>query len=314
MGSYIVRRLIHAAFVLVILSVILFLAIQFSPGGPAVLVNPNVSAEDAARIRHNLGLDEPIHTQYLRWSWSLIQGDFGRSFIDGRLVSDVILERLPNTLLLSGAALFIAIVVGLSAGVIAATRPNSRVDHAVMFISTVGVSIPLFWLAIMSILLFSVKFQIFPSSGMSSASTSASILDRFHHLILPASVLSTVYVVQVARYMRSNMLEVLNQDYIQLAYAKGLGGWLVVTRHAIRNAIIPVVTVIGLMVPSLVGGAAITETIFSWPGMGRLAVDAAFRRDYPLIMGITMLFAVMVLVANLLVDLIYIWLDPRIRL
>jgi len=299
--------------VLLLLSAITFLIIQIAPGGPSILINPDISAEDAQRIRENLGLTRPLPVQYVRWISALLRGDFGRSFIDGRPVTEVLFERLPNTLVLSGAALLLAVSIGLVSGTIAATRIRSLIDHAVMLLSVVGVSLPLFWLALMSILILSVKFRLFPAAGMSTSPTDASVADRIHHLILPATVLSTVYMPQIARYMRSSMAQVLVQDYVRVAHAKGLHARTVLTRHAMRNALIPVLTVIGLMMPTLVGGAAITETIFAWPGMGRLAVDAAFRRDFPMIMGITVFFSAVVLLSNLIVDLTYAWLDPRIR-
>ncbi len=313
MGRFLLSRLLYSLLVLVLLSLITFGIVHFAPGGPSIMVNPDISAEDAERIRHNLGLDQPVPVQYLRWSWALLRGDLGRSFIDARPVREVILERLPNTLELSGAAVLLAVVVGLITGTVAATRPNSAIDHLTMLLSVMGVSIPLFWLALMSILVLSVRLHLFPASGMASSGIESSLGDRAYHLVLPALVLSTVYMPQVARYTRSGMLQVLVQDFIRVAYAKGLRTRSVLMGHAARNALIPVVTVIGLMLPSLVGGAAITETIFAWPGMGRLAVDAAFRRDYPVIMGITVLFSLIVLVSNLVVDLTYAWLDPRIR-
>ena len=313
MASYVFRRLVHSGLVLLLLSAITFLIIQIAPGGPSILINPDISAEDAQRIRENLGLTRPLPVQYVRWISALLRGDFGRSFIDGRPVTEVLFERLPNTLVLSGAALLLAVSIGLVSGTIAATRIRSLIDHAVMLLSVVGVSLPLFWLALMSILILSVKFRLFPAAGMSTSPTDASVADRIHHLILPATVLSTVYMPQIARYMRSSMAQVLVQDYVRVAHAKGLHARTVLTRHAMRNALIPVLTVIGLMMPTLVGGAAITETIFAWPGMGRLAVDAAFRRDFPMIMGITVFFSAVVLLSNLVVDLTYAWLDPRIR-
>lgn len=313
MASYVFRRLVHSGLVLLLLSAITFLIIQIAPGGPSILINPDISAEDAQRIRENLGLTQPLPVQYVRWASALFRGDFGRSFIDGRPVTEVLFERLPNTLVLSGAALLLAVSIGLVIGTMAATRIRSLIDHAVMLLSVVGVSLPLFWLALMSILILSVKFRLFPAAGMSTSPTDASVADRIHHLILPATVLSTVYMPQIARYMRSSLAQVLVQDYVRVAHAKGLHARTVLIRHAMRNALIPVLTVIGLMMPALVGGAAITETIFAWPGMGRLAVDAAFRRDFPMIMGITVFFSAVVLLSNLVVDLTYAWLDPRIR-
>jgi len=313
MRRYILQRLLYSILVLVLLSAITFAIIQIAPGGPSIMVSPDISAQDAERIRRNLGLDRPLHVQYFHWIWALFRGDFGRSFVDGRPVLSEILWRLPNTLELSGAALLVAIGVGLVGGGAAAVRPNSIIDHATMLMSVIGVSIPLFWLALMSILILSVRLHLFPSAGMATSVVGGSLGDRIYHLILPATILSTVYMPQIARYMRSSMLQVLVQDYIRVAYAKGLAQRSVLISHATRNALIPVVTVVGLMMPALVGGAAITETIFAWPGMGRLAVDAAFRRDFPMIMGITVLFSAIVLLTNLVVDLAYAWLDPRIR-
>jgi peptide/nickel transport system permease protein len=314
MARYLLLRLLHSAVVLVVLSAVTYALMHFAPGGPSVLMSPDIGAEEAARMRANLGLDAPLHMQYLSWVSTVVRADFGRSFTDARPVRELIAERLPNTLLLSGAALLVALVLGVSGGIVSALKRGTIWDRLISFLSMIGVSIPLFWLAIIAILIFAVRLRVLPSSGMSTIGADWAFDDALRHLIMPASVLSTVFIAQFARYTRAEMISVLGLDYIRTARAKGLAGRTVVLRHALRNALIPLVTVIGLAVPVLVGGAAITETIFGWPGMGRLAVDAAFRRDYPVVMGVTVLFAVVVIVANLLVDVLYCYLDPRVKL
>jgi peptide/nickel transport system permease protein len=307
-------RLGHSALVLVMLSVVTFALLHVAPGGPAILMGTNISPDEAARMRANLGLDQPLHVQYAKWAIAMLQGNFGRSFTDGRPVTELVAQRLPNTLLLSCTALALAIVIGISSGVAAALLRGSVLDRLVMFLAVTGESVPVFWLAILAILLFAVQLRVLPSSGMRTLGNSGSLLDLLQHLVLPAVVLSTLPMAQLARYSRSGLIGVLGQDYVRTARAKGLPGRQVVFRHALRSALIPLVTVVGLALPVLVSGAAITETIFGWPGMGRLAVDAALRRDYPLVMGVTITVAAAIIAINLAIDVLYLYLDPRLKL
>jgi len=313
-GTYLARRVVQSFLVLVLISVTIFIIIHLAPGGPAILVAADLTPADRQYIMRNLGLDQPLSVQLLKWFSTVARGDFGRSINDQRPVLDLIRERLPATLLLSATALAVAIAAGVPLGVAAARRPGSWIDHSATGLSVFGIAIPSFWLGIMLILLLSVRWRILPSAGMSTIGATPSLGDLARHLLMPTFVLALFYLAQIAAYSRSSMLDVLHRDYIRTARAKGTGERVVLFRHAMRNALIPVVTIVGLLIPRLVGGAAITETIFSWPGLGRLAIEAAFKRDYPLIMGITVVFAVAVVVSNLLVDIAYGLLDPRVKL
>ncbi|MBV8716879.1 MAG: ABC transporter permease [Chloroflexi bacterium] len=314
MLRYLSVRLGHSGLVLVMLSVVTFTLLHLAPGGPAILMGTDISPDEAARMRANLGLDQPLYVQYAKWASAMLQGNFGRSFTDGRPVTELVAQRLPNTLLLSGSALMLALVFGVSGGVAAALVRGSALDRLVMLFAVIGESVPVFWLAILTILLFAVQLHVLPSSGMRTLSSNESVWDLLQHLILPSLVLSTLPMAQLARYSRSGLIGVLGQDFVRTARAKGLPERLVLFRHALRSALIPLVTVVGLALPVLVSGAAITETIFGWPGMGRLAVDAALRRDYPLVMGVTITVAAAVIVINLAIDVVYLYLDPRVKL
>lgn len=313
MGRYLVGRLVQSLLVLVLISATTFALIHLAPGGPAILVAADLSPADRAYIVRNLGLDQPLHVQVAKWFAAVLRGDFGRSFNQQRPVMEMILERLPATAFLAGASLVVAVGLGVPLGVAAARRPNSWIDYSATGLSVLGVSVPSFWLGIVLILIFSLRWRLLPSSGMSTLGAEFSLADLFAHLLMPTVVLSLVYLAQIASYTRASMLDVMARDFVRTAHAKGVGPQGVLYRHALRNGLIPVVTVVGLLIPRLVGGAAITETIFSWPGMGRLAVEAAFKQDYPLIMGITAVFALVVIASNLLVDVVYGLVDPRVR-
>jgi len=314
MARYLAVRLGHSVVTMLILSMVTFGLLLAAPGGPAIMLSPDVSPAEAARMKENLGLNDPVPVQYIRWLWTMVRGDFGISFTDARKVSDLIGERLPATLLLVGVALLEAIVVGVAAGSIAALKRGSIYDHALSLLTALGVAVPTFWLAILCILVFAVQWRVLPSSGMRTIGGDGGVTDVLWHLVLPSFVVSTTFMARFARFARSGLLEVLGRDYIRTARAKGVAERAVILRHALKNALIPLVTVIGFALPVLVGGTAIAETIFGWPGMGRLAVDAAFRRDYPVVMGVTMAVAFVVVVSNLLVDLLYLYLDPRVKL
>lgn len=313
MSLYLARRLVHAILVLFVVSVLTFALVNLAPGGPAIMTTMETTLEQHEAHRIRLGLDKPIHVRFGKWLLATFRGDFGRSFNDGRPVLDVLGERLPPTLLLGGATLLVSLAAGVPIGVFSATHRYSPYDHTVTLFSFFGVSVPAFWLAIMLILLFSVELRWLPSSGIATIGMPFSILDRVAHMLMPVVVLATVTLPQLVRFTRSALLEVLSQDYVRTARAKGMREPRVLFRHALRNALIPVATVLGLLIPRLIGGAVITETIFGWPGMGQLAVTSAIGRDYPLIMGVTVIVAAVVIAANLAVDLAYGWLDPRIR-
>lgn len=314
MFRYIVRRALQSVVLLIIVSIVTFVLIHSAPGGPALLANPDLTRDEIESITGELGLDDPLPVQYMRWLGNVLQGDLGTSHNSVEPVSDLILTRLPNTLILTGVALILSIAIAIPLGVISATKRNSIIDRLVAGFSFVGISVPVFWLAIMLIILFSVRWNIFPAGGMFTLGEDFSIADRLRHMALPMVVLVTANLAALVRYTRSGMISVLNEDYVRTARAKGLTNRRVIFGHALRNALIPVITVIGISIPNAVSGAAITETVFSWPGMGRLAVNAANTRDYPVVLGATLTVAVVVVVSNLVTDLIYAYVDPRIRL
>jgi peptide/nickel transport system permease protein len=310
---YVLRRLIQAVAVLFIVSVVTFGLIHSAPGGPAMLANPELSSEQVAQMTEELELDDPIIVQYLRWLGNVLQGDFGNSYSAIKPVTTVIAERLPNTAILAFTALTLAVVIAIPLGVLSAIRRNSALDRIVAALSFMGISVPVFWLGIMLIILFSLRLGWLPSGGMNTVGESDSIRDRVEHLILPVMVLCIGNLAELIRYTRSGMIAVLQEDYMRTARAKGLSQRAVLLGHGLRNAMIPVVTVIAIMIPRALGSAAITETVFSWPGMGRLAVESATNRDYPVVLGVTMTVALITVICSLLVDILYGVLDPRIR-
>jgi peptide/nickel transport system permease protein len=311
--GYIIQRVAFAIVMLLGVTMILFALMRLAPGGPeAVLVGGEFSPEAAAQVRERLGLDRPLATQYVAWVSAAARGDLGRSFKSGEPVATLIGERLGPTLHLTGGALVFALVVAIPLGVLAAVKRNSIWDTLASALALFGVSFPSFWLGIMLILLFSEVLHLLPPSGLSEYGREGDVLARLRHAILPTLTLGLIQMAAFMRFTRSSLLEVLRQDYVRTAHAKGLSAGRVVWRHALRNALIPVVTVIGLSLPTLVGGAVLTETVFAWPGVGRLAVGAVFERDYPIIMGVNLLIAAVVITANLLTDLAYGLVDPRI--
>jgi len=314
-GRYVLGRMAQSLLLLLVVSMVTFAIIHNAPGMPAVLVNPDAaSKEELDQARANLGLDVPIAVQYLRWLGNALRGKLGYSYQLNQPVLQLILQRLPASLQLSGTALLLAVLTAIPLGILSAVKPYSPIDYAATMMSFIGVSIPVFWFGIMLIILFSVKLGMLPSAGMYTLGAPFSVGDRLSHLAMPALVLSTIPAAQLMRYTRSSLRSVLTQEYLKVARSKGLSEGVVLWRHALRNAMIPIVTVFGLLLPSTVSGAPVTESIFAWPGMGRLAVDAAFQRDYPVVMGVTLVVSAMVVVSNLLVDIAYAYLDPRIKL
>jgi peptide/nickel transport system permease protein len=311
MGAYLVRRLLFAVVVVVLVSMGTFVLLHAAPGGPGVLLSPDLTPDQRAAVEQNLGLDKPIYVQYGLWVKSLVQGDLGFSFVGGAPVRDLITDRLPATLLLALAALIIATLGGLIAGVLSATKPKSPRDHALTAGAFIGVSIPPFWLGIVLILVFAVNLGWLPASGMKE---DGGFVDVMRHLIMPAIVLGLISTATVAQYTRSAMMSVLKERYIRTARSQGHAPRTVLFRHALRNALLPVVTVLGTTTAALIGGAPVTETVFGWPGMGQLAVQSARLRDYPTVMGITIVISIIVVIVNLLVDILYQLIDPRVRL
>jgi peptide/nickel transport system permease protein len=311
--AYVLKRLGFAALMLVGVTIILFAIMRLAPGGPeAVLVGGEFSPEAAARVRQRLGLDRPLVAQYAGWAGAALRGDLGRSFKTNDPVAALIVDRLGPTLQLTAGALLFALAVAVPLGVLAAVRRGSIWDTIGSAVSLFGVSFPSFWLGIMLILLFSESWHLLPPSGLSEYGRENDVTSRMRHAVLPTLTLGLIQMASFMRFTRSSLLEVLGRDYIRTARAKGLGSPRVIWRHALRNALIPVVTVVGLSLPTLVGGAVLTETVFAWPGIGRLAVGAVFERDYPVIMGVNLMVAAVVIVANLLTDLAYCVIDPRI--
>ena len=291
-----------------------FLLMQMLPGGPLAAYenNPEISAEDIARLRHEMGLDRPIHVQYWSWLKNIMRGDWGYSFTTKRPVITEIWERLPNTVYLTSLSLLTALLIAIPVGIISATRQYSIFDHITTTLTYVGRSMPVYYSGLLLIIIFSIWLRWFPSGGMHTLGKEFSLLDSLRHLFLPLLSLSTLIAAKYVRFLRTSMLEVIHQDYIRTAEAKGLQERVIIYKHAFRNAAIPLVTVVAIDLPVLFAGALFTETIYSWPGMGRLFVDSATRFDYSIVMGIVAAIAVLVVLSNLLADIVYAMLDPRI--
>jgi peptide/nickel transport system permease protein len=325
MGVYILRRLLGAIPLLLGIATIIFFVLRLAPGDPtSFYFNPNIPPEIIEQLRRNLGLDQPLFIQYVRWMRSFFTGDFGYSFAQSRPVADILMDALPNTLILAGCALVLVFLVGIIIGVVQAVRQYSIFDSATSVLSLFFYSMPSFWLALMLMLIFSLKAHqwgwpiALPPTGITSVdyefmNAGERILDRLAHLVLPVSTLTLALAAGVARYTRGQMLEVVRQDYIRTARAKGLPERTVILRHALRNSLLPVITLLGLYLPFLFSGAVFIEVIFAWPGMGRVIVDAIFQRDYPLVMATSFMFAVIVVLGNLVSDVLYGVVDPRIR-
>ena len=320
LGKYLLRRLAAAVPVVLGVTILTFFVMHATAGTyvPGLDYNPNLKASDIARIRANLGLDRPLWLQYLTWLAGIVHGDLGRSLLDGSPVMSHIVERLPNTLELTITAILLGVLISIPLGVTGALRRGGRVDGFFTVLSTAGFAIPQFWLGLILILFFSVQLHAWglpwlPSGGAFSAFNGGDPLDRVEHLVLPALVLSFFYLSVWSRFVRSSMVEVLSQDYVRTARAKGMDERRVVYLHALRNAVVPLVTLVGLELPALVSGGLVVEVVFGWPGIGRLLFERATQYDYTTVMGITTFAALLVVFGNLLADVLYAWLDPRIR-
>jgi peptide/nickel transport system permease protein len=333
MTTYILRRLFSLLIVLVGVSIITFFFIHLIPGDPAeTILGERANAESIARVHAELGLDEPLPTQYARFVGRLVQGDLGKSIHTNNPVAEEFATRFPATVELTVAAILLAIIVGVPAGMIAAIRRNSVIDVVATVGALVGVSMPIYWLGLMLIWFLAIQAKVLPPGGRLDSSVQLDVITNYFlidsvltanwealvnslkHLVLPAVALSTVPMAIIARMTRSATLEVLGQDYVRTARAKGLPEAAVIVRHVLKNAALPVVTVVGLQVGLLLGGAVLTESIFSWPGIGRWIYDSIAWRDYPVIQAMVMLIAAIFVLVNLVVDLLYAALDPRIRL
>ena len=319
MLSYVIRRLLEGIPLLLGVTLIVYLVLISIPGGPlaAYRSNPRVRPEDLARLEKQLGLDQPVLVRYATWLGRLIQGDWGYSYVTRRPVLEMISERVKNTVLLMGVALLVTLAVAVPIGVYSAVRQYSLFDHAMTGLAFMGYSMPVFWLGLLLMLLFSVQLRWFPAGGMFTVGATLTgweaLLDRLRYLALPVLTLTVVSAGFYARYLRASLLDVIHQDYVRTAWAKGLAERAVITRHALRNALIPFVTVVALHMPQLFTGAVVVETVFAWPGIGRLFWDSALRFDYPVLMGVLTIGALLVWLCNLLADVLYGYLDPRIR-
>ncbi|MFT5365253.1 MAG: peptide/nickel transport system permease protein [Candidatus Latescibacterota bacterium] len=332
MKIYIIKRILALVPTLLGITVLVFLMVHLVPGDPAqVMLGERASAETLEALRQDLGLDQPLHVQFARYLGDLLQGDFGRSIKSRERISAELIARFPATLELALVSMVLACFIGLGAGIVSAIRRNTVWDYVGMTVSLAGVSLPIFWLGLMMIMVFSVWLGLFPVSGRLSSHvfvTSVTGLylvdsllagdlfafgDALWHLVLPGITLGTVPAAVIVRMTRSSLLEVLREDYVRTAWAKGLSERVVVLRHALRNAFIPILTVISLQFGYLLGGAVMTESIFAWPGLGRWLINAVYARDFPAIQGGVLLVAATFVIVNLVADLLYVWLDPRIK-
>ena len=322
MATYALRRILQTIPILFIISVLLFLMVRAAPGGPltAARRNPNISKEQIEVIEEKLGLNDPLPVQYGRWLGGMLSGDMGDSIKFRRPVSEMIGERIPNTLTLVGASFFVTLLLAIPIGILSARKPYSPFDYTMTTVTFIGQAIPVYWLGLGLIIVFYVALKnpftgdpLFPVGGMNSRGQEGNPFDTLWHLVLPVTALSLGWIAWYSRFLRSSMLDVLHEDYIRTAKAKGLAERWVHYKHALQNAILPLVTLIALDLPSLFAGALFVETIFSWPGMGRLFWDAAKGRDYPVLLGVVMITAVLIIFCNILADLVYGWLDPRVK-
>jgi len=314
MLNYIARRILIAIPVFLGITIIAFFLIYMAPGNPVdMLINPHVTQAALDAKSEALGLNQPIYVQYFKWFSNMLHGNLGYSMKTYRPVTEMIGERIGPTLLLMGLSLLVGFIIAIPIGILSATKQYSKLDYAAITGSFLGISVPNFFLGLGLVYIFSVKLRWLPSSGMINIGQGGGFTDRLLHLILPVTVLAANVAGRDVRYIRSSMLEILGQDYLRTARAKGLREFFVINKHALRNALIPIVTILGLEIPIMFAGAVVTEKIFSWPGIGQLTIDSILSRDYPTVMGLNILAAVIVLAANLITDIIYAFVDPRIK-
>ncbi len=316
MAEYLIRRFLLGLLTLVVISMIVFGLASAYPGGimNAYEENPDVTAEDYARLRAKYGLDDPVPVRYTKWLGAVATGDWGTSFVTRRPVTDEIGDRLGNTVLLMGVALIVTLLIAVPLGIISALRQYSALDTGLTALAFAGNSLPVFWFGLLLIMIFSVWLGWFPGSGMTTLGKPFSVGDVIWHMVLPVAMLSLVTAAGYMRYMRSSMLDVIGQDYMRTARSKGLTDMQVNVRHGLRNALIPLVTLLAFEIPLLFGGALYTETIFAWPGMGRLFYERAVKGDMPVVMALVMIFSALTILAMFLADVAYTVLDPRIQL
>ncbi|MEA2584278.1 MAG: peptide/nickel transport system permease protein [Thermomicrobiales bacterium] len=316
MRKYLIQRFIHSVTILFGISVLVFVLVELAPGDVVdAMISPEdfVTPEVKAQLRTELGLDEPAPVRYVRWLGRTVQGDFGYSLASRKPISEMILARMPTTLELVGFALVLSVVLGVGTGVIAAVKQYSWADYLATFSAFAWLSIPEFFLGMLMIYLFAVRLNWFPAFGTSTAGAENHLLDRLDHLILPGITLGLGLTAALTRYTRSSLIEVLNSDYMTTARAKGLQERSVIVRHGLRNALIPIITVVAFRMPYLISGAVIIETVFQWPGLGFLTLNAATQKDYPLIMALALAVSVIVIASSFVADVAYSFIDPRIR-
>jgi peptide/nickel transport system permease protein len=318
MGHYIIRRLLQTIPLLFLLTIFMFILIHLMPGGPTgVLFNPRLSKAGRDALRANFGLNDPLYIQYFKWIGRMLVGDFGTSFSTNQPVAGIIGVRFPATLELFGCALLLALVAAITLGTISAVRHATLTDYTLTTLSYIGISMPIFLFGLLAQDIFGVQLHLLPTSGTSTPGVIYdpfnALLDHFLHLLLPMLVLSIAFIAGWSRYMRSSMIEVVKQDYIRTARAKGVSTVSVLRRHALRNAVIPLITVVAIDFGAVAGGAAITEAVFAWPGMGLLFIESLENRDYPVLMAMLLLGAVFVIIFNLIADILYAVMDPRIQ-
>lgn len=313
MLSYVLKRVLMTVPVMAVVALFVFLLLRLAPGDPAaVIAGDYATAEDVARIREGLGLSDPIAVQFLNWTWSLMQGDLGTSIFSNKPVAELIAQRIEPTLLLAATTILFSVAVAVPLGAVAAFRAGSWVDRAVMLFSVGGFSVPVFVLGYILIYVFSLTLGVLPVQGYRSPFEHG--LGPFlSHIVLPTVTLGAIFIALIARMTRASVVEVLEEDYIRTARAKGQLEVRVLTRHALRNAAVPIVTVVGIGVALLIGGVVVTESVYNIPGLGRLVLDAVLARDYPIIQGLILFFSFVYILLNLLIDLSYAFLDPRIR-
>ena len=317
MASFLIHRLFHALTILLGVSMLVFLFVELAPGDAVDALMPPESMstpEAKAAMRERLGLNEPAPVQYVRWLGRAVQGNLGYSLTSRKPVTDIIMARLPKTLLLVSTAMIFSIVIGVSIGIVSAIKQYSIIDYIATFFAFFWLSIPGFFLSLLVIYIFAVRLDWFPVFGASSPGAQNPTLDRIHHLILPATVLGLELAAALTRFTRASLVEVMRADYMRTARAKGLTEWAVIVAHGLKNALIPIITVIAFRLPYLISGAIVIETVFQWPGLGLLTLNAANQKDYPLILAITMAVTVLVVISSFIADVAYSLADPRIRL
>jgi peptide/nickel transport system permease protein len=317
MGTYLIRRLLHALIVIVIVSILVFLAMRLLPGDPILLIVTqdelsDINQEELELLRQEYGLDKPLVTQYFSWVKGVLHGDLGTSIRYRTSVASEIMHRLPITLHLGSLAYIIGLLIGIPAGIICAVRRGKFIDTVVTVVANIGITVPIFWLGIMMMYLFSLQLRWLPVFGYTSPFEDFWLNTR--QIIIPVFCITIPHIASITRQTRSSMLEVMRQDYIRTAWAKGLSENLIIIRHGLKNGLIPVITLLGIGLATIIGGSVLIETVFSIPGMGRLAVTSVQNQDYAITQGITLIFSIMIVFSNLLVDIAYGWFDPRMHL